>query len=38
MSKFNNYPNLFQPYKVGRLELKNRLIFSPVVSGHASMV
>ena len=38
MTKFNNYPNLFQPYKVGKMELKNRLIFSPMVSGHASMV
>ena len=38
MSKFNSYPNLFQPYKVGKMELKNRLIFSPVVSGHASLV
>ena len=38
MPKFNNFPNLFQPIKIGKMELKNRLIFSPVVSGHATMV
>lgn len=38
MYSFNNYPHLFSPIKIRNLELKNRLIFSPVVSGHAGVV
>jgi 2,4-dienoyl-CoA reductase-like NADH-dependent reductase (Old Yellow Enzyme family)/thioredoxin reductase len=37
MSKFNDYPHVFQPCQIGRMELKNRLVFSPVVSGHATI-
>jgi len=37
MPWFNNFPNLFEPIRIGRMELKNRLVFSPVVSGHASI-
>lgn len=38
MPSFNNYPHLFSPVKIRNLELKNRLVFSPVVSGHAGVV
>lgn len=38
MPSFNDFPNLFSPIKIRNLELKNRLIFSPVVSGHAGVV
>ena len=37
MSKFNNLPHLFEPIRIGRMDLKNRLVFSPVVSGHATI-
>jgi 2,4-dienoyl-CoA reductase-like NADH-dependent reductase (Old Yellow Enzyme family)/thioredoxin reductase len=37
MPKFNNYPHLFQPFQIGRMELKNRLVFAPMVSGHATI-
>lgn len=36
---FNDFPHLFSPVKIGKkLELKNRLAFSPVVSGHAGVI
>ncbi len=38
MVDFNDYPHIFSPVKIRNLELKNRLIFSPVVSGHAGVV
>lgn len=38
MPSFNDFPHIFSPVKIGNLELKNRLIFSPVVSGHAGVV
>lgn len=38
MPSFNDYPHIFTPIKIRNLELKNRLIFSPVVSGHAGVV
>lgn len=38
MPSFNNYPHIFSPIKIRNLELKNRLVFSPVVSGHAGVV
>ena len=38
MVDFNNYPHVFSPVKIRNLELKNRLVFSPVVSGHAGVV
>jgi 2,4-dienoyl-CoA reductase-like NADH-dependent reductase (Old Yellow Enzyme family)/thioredoxin reductase len=37
MSHFNKFPTVFQPFAIGRMELKNRLVFSPVVSGHATV-
>ena len=38
MPQFNDFPHLFSPIRIRNLELKNRLIFSPVVSGHAGVV
>ena len=38
MKQFNEYPNVFSPLKVGNIILKNRIQFSPVVSGHAATV
>lgn len=38
MSSFNNYPHIFSPITIRNIELKNRLVFSPVVSGHAGVV
>lgn len=38
MPSFNDFPHIFSPVKIGSLELKNRLVFSPVVSGHAGVV
>lgn len=38
MPSFNDYPHIFTPIKIRNLELKNRLVFSPVVSGHAGVV
>jgi 2,4-dienoyl-CoA reductase-like NADH-dependent reductase (Old Yellow Enzyme family)/thioredoxin reductase len=35
MKKFNEYPNVFNPLKVGNMTVKNRIQFSPVVSAHA---
>jgi 2,4-dienoyl-CoA reductase-like NADH-dependent reductase (Old Yellow Enzyme family)/thioredoxin reductase len=37
MPRFNDFPHVFQPFSIGRMELKNRLVFSPVVSGHATI-
>ncbi|MDR1359322.1 MAG: FAD-dependent oxidoreductase [Coriobacteriales bacterium] len=37
MPRFNDFPQVFQPYAIGSMELKNRLVFSPVVSGHATI-
>lgn len=38
MPSFNKYPHIFTPVKIRNLRLKNRLVFSPVVSGHAGVV
>jgi len=35
MTVEKHYPHVFQPIEVGALTLKNRLQFSPIVSGHA---
>jgi 2,4-dienoyl-CoA reductase-like NADH-dependent reductase (Old Yellow Enzyme family)/thioredoxin reductase len=35
MGKFNDYPHVFSPLKVGSMTVKNRIQFSPVVSAHA---
>ncbi len=35
MGKFNNYPHVFTPIKIGNMMVKNRIQFSPVVSAHA---
>lgn len=32
MASFNDYEYVFTPLKVGRQVLKNRIIFSPMVS------
>lgn len=32
MSSFNKYPNVFSPIKIGNMEVKNRIQFSPMVS------
>ena len=37
MVDFNDYPHVFSPVKIRNIELKNRLVFSPVVSGHAGV-
>jgi 2,4-dienoyl-CoA reductase-like NADH-dependent reductase (Old Yellow Enzyme family)/thioredoxin reductase len=37
MANFNDFPNVFKPTAIGRMELKNRVVFSPVVSGHATV-
>jgi 2,4-dienoyl-CoA reductase-like NADH-dependent reductase (Old Yellow Enzyme family)/thioredoxin reductase len=37
MPRFNDFPNVFTPFSIGRMELKNRIVFSPVVSGHATV-
>ena len=37
MVDFNDYPHVFSPMKIRNIELKNRLVFSPVVSGHAGV-
>ncbi|MDR1185820.1 MAG: FAD-dependent oxidoreductase [Coriobacteriales bacterium] len=37
MSRFNTFTHVFQPFAIGRMELKNRLVFAPVVSGHATI-
>lgn len=37
MPHFNKYPHVFEPFAIGAMELKNRLTFSPVVSGHATI-
>ena len=37
MADFNPYPHVFSPFSIGNMELKNRLVFSPVVSGHATI-
>ena len=38
MPSFNDFPHIFTPIKIRNIELKNRLVFSPVVSGHAGVV
>ena len=35
---FNDYPHIFSPVKIGPVELKNRIVFSPAVSAHASLI
>ena len=37
MVDFNQYPPVFSPFTIGKMELKNRLVFAPVVSGHATI-
>jgi 2,4-dienoyl-CoA reductase-like NADH-dependent reductase (Old Yellow Enzyme family)/thioredoxin reductase len=37
MVSFNEFPHVFEPIRIGRVNFKNRLVFSPVVSGHASI-
>lgn len=37
MVDFNDYPHVFSPVKIRNIVLKNRLVFSPVVSGHAGV-
>ncbi|MDR3136459.1 MAG: FAD-dependent oxidoreductase [Coriobacteriales bacterium] len=37
MARFNDFPHLFEPFAIGKMELKNRLVFAPVVSGHATV-
>ena len=37
MSSYNDFPNVFRPTAIGRMELKNCLVFAPVVSGHATV-
>jgi 2,4-dienoyl-CoA reductase-like NADH-dependent reductase (Old Yellow Enzyme family)/thioredoxin reductase len=37
MPSFNQFPHVFEPVRIGKMDLKNRLVFSPVVSGHASI-
>ena len=32
MSSFNKYPHVFSPIKIGGMEVKNRVQFSPMVS------
>ena len=32
MSSFNKYPHVFSPIKIGNMEVKNRIQFSPMVS------
>ena len=31
-----NYPNLFQPFQIGSLKLKNRLVMSPMTMNYAT--
>ena len=38
MSLETPYPHVFRPIQVGTMTLKNRLQFSPLVSGHAETV
>jgi len=38
MSLPTRYPHVFRPIRVGSMTLKNRIQFSPVVSGHAETV
>jgi 2,4-dienoyl-CoA reductase-like NADH-dependent reductase (Old Yellow Enzyme family)/thioredoxin reductase len=38
MAKFNNYKHVFSPLRVGRGELKNRIIFSPMVCDFANSI
>lgn len=38
MVSFNDFPHIFTPIRIRNIELKNRLVFSPVVSGHAGVV
>lgn len=38
MPSFNDFPHIFTPIKIRNVELKSRLVFSPVVSGHAGVV
>lgn len=38
MPAFNNYKHVFTPLKVGRTELKNRIIFSPMVSDYTNSI
>ncbi|MCL1879291.1 MAG: FAD-dependent oxidoreductase [Actinomycetia bacterium] len=37
MATFHHYPHVFSHYAIGNMELKNRLVFSSVVSGHATI-
>lgn len=35
MAAFNEYPNLFQPIRLGPVKLKNRIVFAPIVPAMA---
>jgi len=35
VTRFNNYPHVFTPIRIGNMTVKNRIQFSPVVSAHA---
>jgi len=37
MSKFNDYPHVFQPIQIGNMLVKNRIQWSPIVSNHAEV-
>ena len=34
----NHFPHVYQPIQVGRMTLKNRIQYSPMVSNHADFV
>ena len=38
MSLPTSYPHVFRPITIGSMTLKNRVQFSPIVSGHAETV
>lgn len=38
MASFNNYKHVYTPLRVGRNELKNRIIFSPMVSDYTNSI
>ena len=37
MSSFNKYPHVFSPIKIGNMEVKNRIQFSPMVSSLSTL-
>jgi len=36
MQKFNDFPHIFEPLRVGNMTIKNRIEFTPMVSCHAN--